>query len=177
MSTQPVTIDTIEARAKALAASRAELAERLQVLKDELEVAKRRRIQGVKNSLDRMLGDLSELEAAVIEGKALFDKPKTRVLHGIKVGYRKQPGQIQFENETDLLTTIHRLYGEDAHQLINTKESVSKTALADLPAKDLKKLGVTLTDDTDVVTIKPADSDLDKLISALIGDTKVEDLT
>lgn len=177
MSTETVTIETIEARAKALAASRAELAERLQVLKDELEVAKRRRIQGVKNSLDRMLGDLSELEAAVIVGKALFDKPKTRVLHGIKVGYRKQPGQIQFENETDLLATIHRLYGEDAHQLINTKESVSKSALADLPAKDLKKLGVTLTDDTDVVTIKPADSDLDKLISALIGDTKVEDLT
>jgi hypothetical protein len=40
----------------------------------------------------------------------------------------------------------------------------------DLTAADLKRLGIRVTDDSDVPVIKVADSDIDKMVDALLGD-------
>lgn len=176
MTTTTITIADIEAKAKAFSAERAVLAERLQALRDDLEAAKRRRLQGIKNALARVQATHEDLRAAVEATPHLFDQPKTRILHGIRVGWMKQRGKLEFGDAATLCKAIRKHYSAEADTLIKVTEAPIRAALAALPARDLQKLGIAITDDTDTVVIKPADSELDKLMAALINDTELEAL-
>ncbi len=172
-----VTMNTIEAKAKTLAGARDELAERVAALEEELNAARRRRLQGIKNSAERMQTALADLRADVESAPELFDKPKTRVLHGFRVGWMKQRGKLEFDDAEALVAAIRKQLPDQADGLIKTTEAPVRNALSNLSARDLKRLGVSVTDDTDVVVIKPANSDLEKLLAALFNDTELEDLT
>jgi len=173
----PITMDTIESQAKAFAGARAELAERLNALREEQEAAKRRRLQGIKNALARVQGAHAELRSSLEASPELFEQPKTRVLHGIRVGWMKQRGKLEIMDTDACVAALRRVLGEEAAAYIKVTEAPIRTALANLPAKDLKRVGVTLTDDVDAVVIKAADGDLDKLIDALVGDAELQALT
>lgn len=170
-------IETIENLAKAFSSARAELAERLDTLRTEQEQAKRRRLQGIKNALGRVQASYEELKGAVESGKDLFESPKTRVLHNIRVGWMKQRGKLEIADGDACCAALRKLLGEEAEAYIKTTSMPIKPALANLPAKDLKRCGVTLSDDTETVVVKAADGDLDKLIDALINDKDLEDVT
>ena len=58
--------------------------------------------------------------------------------------------------------------------LIKTTEKPIKDGLSALPADKLKKLGVKVTDDTNKIVIKPVDSEVDKIVDALLGDAEEE---
>lgn len=170
------TINDIESLSKAFSSARAELSERLTVLRDEVEEAKRRRLQGIRNSASRLQAAHADLHAAIQASPQLFEQPKTRVMHGIRLGWMKQRGKLEFQDPEALCTAIRRFYGDDADTLIQVREAPIRSALANLPARDLQKLGVTVTEDTDAVVIKPADADLDKLLAALLDNRELEDL-
>lgn len=172
-----ITMETIESQAKAFASARAELAERLGVLREEQEAAKRRRLQGIKNTLARVQAAHGELRASVEASAALFNKPKTRVLHGIRVGWMKQKGKLEIADDDACVAALRKLLGDEADAYIKTTETPIRAALANLTAKDLKRIGVAVTDDVDAVVIKAADGELDKLIDALIGDAELQALT
>lgn len=168
------TMETIEALTKAFAGARAELAERLDVLREEQEAAKRRRLQGIKNALGRVQSTFDELKGAVAGSQALFEQPKTRVMHGIRVGWMKQRGKLEIADRDGVVDRIRKLLGDEAPAYIKVTEAPVVSALANLPAKDLRRIGVTLTDDIDAVVIKAADGELDKLIDALVNDKDLE---
>lgn len=163
----------IETRAKVFASARDELANRLQDLRDEQEGAKRRRLQGIKNSLARFTAAHADLKDAVESSPELFDKPRTRMLHGIKVGYVKQRGKLEIDDTDTVLRLIRKHFPDQADTLIKTTETPVRAALANLTVADLKRLGVRVAADVDTIVIKPADSELDKLIDALISDDDV----
>ena len=164
----------IEARAKVFAGARDELATRLQDLQDEQEAAKRRRLQGIKNSLARFTAAHAELKEAVEQSKDEFKSPKTRVLHGIKVGFIKQRGKLEFDDADNVVKLIRKHFPDHVDTLVKTTEKPVAGALVNLTAADLKRLGVRVTDDVDAVVIKPVDGALDKLIDALINDEEIE---
>lgn len=168
------TMETIEALTKAFAGARAELAERLDVLREEQEAAKRRRLQGIKNALGRVQSTYDELKGAVEGSQTLFEQPKTRVMHGIRVGWMKQRGKLEIADRDGVIDRIRKLLGEEAGAYIKVTEAPVVSALANLPAKDLRRIGITLTDDVDAVVIKAADGELDKLIDALVNDKDLE---
>lgn len=170
----PVTMELIESQAKAFASARAELAERLNTLREEQEGAKRRLLQGIKNSLERVQNAYAELHDSVEASQALFEQPKTRVLHGVRVGFMKQRGKLEIADREGVIERIRKLLGDEAVGYIKVTETPVMTALANLPAKDLRRIGITLTDDIDAVVIKAADGDLDKLIDALVNDKDLE---
>lgn len=172
-----ITMQQIEDFTKAFAGARAELAERLDTLRQEQEAAKRRRLQGIKNALTRMQASYEVLKDAVSASKDLFDTPKTRVMHGIRVGWMKQRGKLEIADPDNVVERIRKFLGDESVGYIKVTEKPVLTALANLPAKDLKRLGVTLSDDIDAVVIKAADGDLDKLIDALVNDPDLEDAT
>ena len=60
---------------------------------------------------------------------------------------------------------------ENAALYINTKSSVVKKALDNLPASDLKKLGVNIVQDSDVAFVKLTDDEVQKLIEAMIKES------
>jgi hypothetical protein len=168
------TIDEIEMLARLFAAARDELVERANILRDEQEAIKRRRLQGIKNSLDRVLAAREELHAAIKANPKLFDKPKTRILHGVRVGWMKQRGKLTIANEDACIAALKKLFGDDADAYIKKTEKPIVDALKNIPVKDLAKIGATLTADTDAVMIKFVDDAIDKLIDALTGDVELE---
>lgn len=169
-------MDEIEQRAKMLASARAELGERVGRIREEQESIKRKLLTGVRNALARSRDAYDALHEAVEGAPALFEKPKTRTLHGVRVGFMKQRGKLLWEDDRTLVDALRKVLGDEAESYIRTTEKPIAARLQDLPARDLRRLGVTVTDDTDVVVIKTADDALDKFIDALISDDKIEEV-
>lgn len=173
------TLQEIERAALAYADARTLLASHVQTLNDEIEKAKRTRISLIRRAVARAAEKQADLQALIADSRALFAKPKTRVLHGVKVGYAKQPGALEIADEEATLARIKKLFADDEdmlQQLIKTTEKPIKDALGELSGEKLKKLGVTVTNDTEKVVIKPADSEVDKIVDALLkGATEGEE--
>lgn len=111
------------------------------------------------------------LSAAIGDSPALFVKPRTVIFHGLKLGYQKSKGTIEWDSEAAVIARIRKLLPEDqAELLIRVKESVHKPGVYDLTAGDLKRLGIRIEGDGDEVVIKAALGDLDKWLEALLAD-------
>lgn len=102
-----------------------------------------------------------------------FKKPRTVVMHGIKFGFEKGKGGLDIVDPDKTVTLIRKHLPDQADVLIATREVPAKDALAQLPADQLKKLGVNLKGTGDRVVIRPADGDIDKLVKVLV-DASVE---
>lgn len=167
-------MEQVEAATKTYAAARTELGTRLRRLTDLQERIKRRYLQGIKNALGKFTDAHDTLRATLVGNQALFVKPKTRVFDNVKVGFQKERGKIKVADEAKTIALIKKLFPEQQELLIDTKEKASKSALGSLAANDLKRLGVTVTEDSDQPFIKATDSAIDKLIDALINDDDLE---
>lgn len=166
------TLNDIERATQAYAEARGTLAAHVQDLNSEIEQAKRSKLAAIRRAVARAAEKQAELNALLVDNRALFNKPKTRVLHGVKVGFQKQPGVIEIADEAATLARIKKMFSDDQEMLdllIKTTEKPIKDALGELPGEKLKKLGVKVTDDTDKVIIKPADSEVDKIVNALLA--------
>lgn len=166
-------LQTIENKAQNYAASRVALAESVTALQDELERVRRAHFAAIRERLALAQERHSELAATIGQARALFEKPRTRVLAGIKVGFQKQRGRVEIADEAQTIKRIRALLPNDqAELLIRVRENVHKPGVYDLTAADLKRLGIALSDDTEVVVLKPADDALDKLLAELLPETE-----
>lgn len=168
METVEITMKEIERRARAYAEDQRALRFLLDALNAELEDAKRRSMKSIRRAVERAKTSRSELSAALEARKDLFVKPRTVVVDGIKVGWQKQKGTLSYEDAEQVCKLIRRHLPDMAEALIVVSERPVKDALAALPASDLRRIGVTLTNDTDVVVIKDTSGDIDKLVDALL---------
>lgn len=164
----------IEAKAKQFSEARTLLAERVQNLRDEQESIKRRLLTGIKNALAKFRDTHAQLLELVEDNPALFEKPKTRTMHNVRVGWIKQRGKLEIEDAQRVIERIEQLMPELAPGLIRTTKSPDKKALAELSARDLKRLGVSVTEDTEAPFVKPADDGIDKLLDALLSQDDME---
>ena len=87
---------------------------------------------------------------------------------GIKVGYAKGKGALSFDDADSVVARIKKHLPEQADVLIRTKEAPVKEALAQLSAAELKKIGVTLSEAGDQTVVRPVDSEVDKMVDALL---------
>lgn len=159
---------TIEARTKVFAAARADLAILTRSLVEETEQLKRRRLPAIRRAVNRAKTAKEELEAAIDAGRALFARPRSRLLHGVRVGLRKATGKLSWADPDIVVRLIRKHLPDKAELLIKVKETPVKKALAQLQAADLKRLGVTVEETGDAVLIEPTDSAIDKLVNALL---------
>lgn len=162
------TIEDVEGKAKAYADRRALLRDCLQEIESELALIKRRHMKELKRHIALTAECETDLRAAIESAPDLFEKPKTQIFHGIKVGYRKGKGKIEWEDDASLVSLIKRKFPDDVAHLIITTEVPSKKGLEDLDAAELRKLGVTVEETGEQVVIKPVESDIEKLVKALL---------
>lgn len=162
------TLADLERRAKAVADSRAVVATIVQRLEDGIDSLKRDSMKELKASINAAAEQHEKLKALIEANPELFTKPKSVVFHGIKLGYRKGTGGLEFEDADQVVKLVRKHFPEQFDVLVATSEKPVKTALAQLSVAELKKLGVTVEDTGDVVFIKPTDGAVDKLVKQLL---------
>ena len=158
----------IETRAKYYATAREKLAALVSDLNASLEALKREAMPELKRAISRAMEHHDSLQAVIEASPELFVKPKSVVFHGIKLGYQKGKGKIEWEDADRVVALIKKHFPDQADVLIATSERPAKDALAQLSAAELKRLGVSVTDAGEAVFIKPTDGAVDKMVDALI---------
>ncbi len=169
-------LNLVELKTKDFSEARAELAKRVRALNDEVEKAKRKHLVGIRHAVDKAAEAHAALYGAIEENANLFEKPRTQTFHGVKVGYRKAVGDLSWEDDESVVKQIRKHFADQFDVLVKTRETPMKAALAQLPAAELKKLGVEIGNDGDEVFIKPTDTEIDKLVTALLKDAVEEEV-
>jgi len=165
----------IEALTKRFADARAILNDRVSDLEAAIAAIKRKRITGIRTAANAASDARGRLSAAIQESAEHFTRPRSRVFHGVKVGLQKGKGKIQIADRGKTVQLIKKHLPDQADALIKVTESPIKSALENLPADQLKKIGVTVRQTGDEVVIKPTDSEIDKLVDAYLKGTETED--
>ncbi len=168
------TMNDIDRKTKQYADARTVLVERVGSLHLGIEALKREHMRGIKGAVASARAAESELRELIEESPQLFAKPRSIVLHGIKVGYRKATGKIEIDDEEMVVKLIRKHYPEQFDTLVKTTERPVKKALEQLSAAELKKLGIVVNETGDVVLIKDTTSDVDKLVTALLKEEAEE---
>ena len=158
----------IEQRAKAFSDARSAVSSIVTELNEGIEALKRENMPSLKKAIARAAEKHDNLKAIIDANPGLFVKPRTVVFHGVKLGYAKGKGGIAFDDAAQVVKLIRKHLPEAADTLIKTTEEPVKGALAQLTVAELKKLGCHVVDASDAVVIKPTDSEVDKLVDALL---------
>lgn len=168
------TMHEIEVKTKTYADARTELATYVQALEDEIRAVKRRYLQGIKRRVATAKAAREELRELIGENQALFVKPRTALFHGIRVGFEKGKGVIEIADVARFVERVREHLRAKFDVLVKTTYKPVKKAIANLPADDLKKLGVKVTGTSDEVVIHDATGEVDKLVEALLQDEPEE---
>lgn len=158
----------IEALTKRFADGREDLSGRVRALEEELQQVKKRHLAGIKRSVATVAERQHALKNALEDGKELFVKPKTIIIHGVRVGVTKGKGKIEWEDDATVVKLIKKHFADQAEILIKTKETPIRKALEAMSAAELKKIGVTVEETGDIAFIKCTDSEVDKFVNALL---------
>lgn len=165
------TLTEIEELTKQYALARVSLRSRVQALEDEIRQAKRQRLPAIKKAIQTAMAARARLGVAIEDNRDLFRRPRTQVFHGVKVGYQKKPGGLSWASDERVVKLIKENLPDMAEVLIKTTEKPLKKALAGVPEDDLKRIGVRVAKGSDQVCIKPTDSEIDKLVEALLSES------
>ena len=167
------TLSDIEKLAKDFSDARLVLKEYLDQLELDLAAIKKKALPEIRRAADRAAERHQRLFAAVQDNSDLFRKPKTYIFHGIRVGYMKSKGEIIWEDTSQVVKLIKRHFPGDWESMIKVVETPIKAALAQLSVGDLKKLGVEVTETGDEVIVKATDSDIDRIVNAILKEDEI----
>lgn len=165
------TVKELEVVSKDYADARLVLSDRVRALEDELEATRRKYLPTIRHAANKAKALHETLKNAVDESRDLFKKPKTMTVHGIKFGLQQSKDDISWEDEEQVIKKIKKMMVDRVDVLINTKESLCKTALKQLPIADLKKIGVLSVEGSEQILIKDTNSDIDKFVQKLLDES------
>lgn len=143
-------------------------------LNAEIENLKRARLPELKRLVGLAAQRKAVLSDAISYEPGLFEKPRTHVFHGVKVGLAKERGGIEFEDAASVVKRTKAMFGAEAAAYLHIEERPDKVALGKLTVAELKKLGCEVRADSDAVVIKPTDSAVEKIVAALLKDAEPE---
>lgn len=170
-----ITLSTIETLTKDYAAARAVVAERVNALDAEVREIHRRKVPGIKTASAAAKDAQAKLVEAIKSAPELFMSPRTLTLNGIKVGYQKGKGKLDWEDDERVVALIRKYIPEHADVLITTTYTPSKDALRNLDVRTLVRLGVTSEDAGDNIVVRASDSDVDKLVAKILKEGALEE--
>lgn len=179
MSTVSEAITALEHHAKEYAGARAIVADRASTLEAELAAVTRRKLPGIRTAIAEAANHQAQLVATIEQNPALFTRPRTMTLHGIKFGFARGKGAVDWDVEDAVLVErLEKLFrGDDAllEQLVKTTKKPIANGLKGLDAKLLAKLGVTVESTGDYVFVKASDTEVDALVKKLLKEGNIEE--
>ena len=167
-------------RAAELAARYFEAREVLRERADRIRDIKSKAGSRLKNGLLRRVAACSAamdaLRQEIEEHPELWARPRTRALHGVKVGRRSLPGRLEIDDDA-AIPLVRELLPAKAKALVRTRETLVKEAVKGLPRAELAAIGGRIADlgDETVICI-PRDA-VDKLVEALLESFSEEEAT
>ena len=174
-NTELAEIDKLAAQYSDARALLTDLVSSLTVLQDALT---REHMPPIRKAVQRAAEKHDQLIALTEAAPHLFVKPKSHTLHGIKVGYRKGSGKMEFQFEDeDTIAKIRKVLEKeeiDSTPFITVREKPNKEALEGLDGKQLAKMGISIEDTGDVPFVKPVDGAVDKIVKALLKEATEE---
>jgi hypothetical protein len=122
----------------------------------------------LRRSLTTAANRLEKLETAIGESRHLFQKPRTTVVDGVKLGLQKGKDTLAWDNETVLIKRIETLFPDDIDLYVKTVQTPLKTPLAQLDDVTKRRLGVRVEPGADAVLVKLLDGDIEKMIRKIV---------
>lgn len=165
---KPAAMVLIETTAQAYAVARADLAATAAALNDEIADVKKKYLVRIRKEVAEVKERHAFLKHAIEASPELFEKPRTQIFHGVRVGFRKGEGKVTFESPDKVLQLIEKHLPEQADLLIIIERKPNKEAIAQLPAAEVKRIGCSIVGTSDLVVIKDTASDVDKLVEGLL---------
>lgn len=166
---QITTLAELEKLTASFAHDREQVCALVASLKDEQDAILKRYLPRLRKAVAATQTSRSLLVTAVANHPELFDKPKTQVFHGIKIGLRKGTGGIDWDEDAKVCELIRKHFPKSqADLLIKTTEKPIAKAIADLDVADLKRIGCRVESTGDEVVVKPTDGEVDKVVAALL---------
>lgn len=167
-------LEHIEQQAARYAYARGQAAELSRLVADEIEAVKRRHRARLQNAAAILMAEYQRLHDAVEAAPELFERPRTQVYAGIRVGYQKGKGGIEIPDPARTVALIRRHLPEMAAALLAEKVTPVKSALAQLAVAELKRIGCLVVDAADQVVVKPVDTAVDKWLDAMLAELAAE---
>ena len=157
--------------------AREDVAERVRLLKQRRIRYTRRLIPGLRSRIETQALARAEIREHLIANREQFRRPRTRVLAGVRVGWRKRPGRLVIPDQKRTVELIReRLSERQQDALLTVRTTISKPALKRLSAADMAAIGVSLVAVADEPAITMPGDGLDKLASAYLADHEEEEV-
>jgi hypothetical protein len=99
----------------------------------------------------------------------LFEKPRSHAFHGVTVGYQKGKGKITYSDADKVIERIEKTLPEQLDTLAPSSRTLSHKALELLDGKQLKAIGVSITNDGDKPYIKTPADDVEKFTAGIVA--------
>ena len=168
------TLEQIAKATRQFADARRELAALVDATNRRMRLIYEDNLAQIRKLLARAGESRDALDDLILAAPELVARPRPVVMHGVRIGLRKGRGGIEWDDEEQVVRLIKKLFPAQADVLIRTTEQPVKNALSELPAADLKRLGVTVEETGDVAVIQPADSAVDKVVKAFFKSASEE---
>ncbi len=166
----PPGLEEIGALCRHYARARARLAETGAEIRALQREALRGRLRRLRSRAAACEDARAELAAAVAAAPGLFARPRTRIVEGVRVGYRRRPGRVACADEAAAIADIRRLFPDRAAELIRIAESLDRNAVRRLDAETQAAIGVVVAESGDEILVAAAPDDLDRLVAGLLED-------
>lgn len=172
MSDSPVTVTPtlaeIEAAALRLRQRLDSAAQIATAVDAEMTEIRTRHAESIRAAAADAAAARAEVLALVDTGRALFRRPKSRVMHGLKVGLRQTGGAWSWPDAPGLVALVRqRLAPSRAAALIQVAETVQ---ISTVTPEDRTRLGIARTPAVDRPICTEADADTIGRLIALLGD-------
>ena len=155
--------------AKAYFEAHSDLRDRVDAIAEAKRKAGCRLLPGLKRRIATASATRDELSAWIDEHADLFRKPRTRALHGVKLGLRQLPGRLEIDEET-AIELIRERMPDRAKTLIKVTEKLQAGPVKNLQPAMLARIGGRIVEPGDETVIRIAKSDVDKLVEALLAE-------
>ncbi|MCB1908117.1 MAG: hypothetical protein KDH15_12145 [Rhodocyclaceae bacterium] len=161
---------TIEAACRDLGHARDQLRQTVDAMQGDIRRAQERYRRQLQRQIDAIANAHDAALSLVREAPGLFEKPRSVQFHGVKCGYQKGRGKVEWDDDERVAQRVAKYLPGEMGALIKTTRKPIASALAQQPAAMLKRLGVTLSDAEDEAFVKPVDSELDRIVKTLVDD-------
>jgi len=163
-----ITIAVIEQKALKAAEARTNLKDLVSQLDEETRALREIYRKRLIKLTEVAAKEQDALLDMVKESKSLFQKPRSVTFHGIKCGWQKNKGVLVIADEEKTIALIQKHFPEQIDTLVKITKVPVKTEISKLPVNDLKRIGGKIEDTDDSPFVKTMDSEIDKLVSALM---------